>query len=78
MGLLKKLLIVPWVAERVVEEAERQEYSPEAGIRKLEELEALRERGEISEEQAAELEGKIIEQQAGAAHSRPRRSSPRS
>jgi hypothetical protein len=48
----------------VAQEAERQEYSPAAGLRKIEEAEAQRERGEIGEDEAAELEGKIIKQQA--------------
>ena len=72
MGLLRNLLLLPaapvrfpaWVVEQVAQEAERQEYSPAAGLRKIEEAEAQHERGEIGEDEAAELEGKIIEQQA--------------
>jgi hypothetical protein len=50
----------------VAEEVERQEFSPGAGVRKLEEIQRARERGEISEEKGAELEGEIIEQQISA------------
>jgi len=72
--VLKELLLLPaaplrftvWVADKVAEEVERQEFSPGAGVRKLEEIQQARERGEISEEEAAELEGRIIEQQMSA------------
>ena len=72
--MIKQLLLLPvaplrftvWVADKVAEEAERQEYSPGAGVRKLEEIQRARERGEISEQEAAELEGRIIEQQMSA------------
>lgn len=69
--LLKQLLLLPtaplrftvWVADKVAEEADKQEFSPQAGIRKLEEIEQMRERGEIDEDEAAEIEGRILEQQ---------------
>jgi hypothetical protein len=74
MGLISQLALLPvaplrftvWVADKVAEEVQRQEFSPGAGVRKLEEIQRARERGEISEEEAAEREGQIIEQQMNA------------
>lgn len=71
MGLISQLALLPvaplrftgWVADKVAQEVEREEFSQGAGVRKLEEIQQARERGEISEEEAAELEGRIIEQQ---------------
>ena len=71
MGLIKELVLLPaaplrftvWVADKVNEEVERREFSPAAGVQKIDELEQKRERGEISEEEAAEVEGEILEQQ---------------
>jgi hypothetical protein len=71
MGLIKELVLLPgaplrftvWVADQVAEEADRKEYSPAAGVQKIEEIEEKRERGEVDEEDAAEIEGKILEQQ---------------
>jgi hypothetical protein len=71
VGLFKELILLPaaplrftvWVADKVAEEAEEREFSPAAGVRKIEEIEAKRERGEIGEDEAAEMEGKILEQQ---------------
>ncbi len=72
MGLFKELALLPaaplrftvWVADKVAEEADRKEYSPAAGVQKIEEIEEKRERGEIGEDEAAEVEGRILEQQA--------------
>ena len=71
MGLIKELVLLPaaplrftvWVADKVNEEVERKEFSPGAAVQKIDELEQKRERGEISEEEAAEREGEIIEGQ---------------
>jgi hypothetical protein len=71
VGLIKELALLPvaplrftvWVSEKVAEEADRKQHSPGAGVQQLEAIEEARERGEIDEEEAAELEGKIIEQQ---------------
>jgi hypothetical protein len=79
MGLIKELALLPaaplrftfWVADKLNEEVQRQEYSPAAGVRKIEELEEKRERGEIDEEEAAEVEGEIIEQQVERAQPEP-------
>ena len=70
MGLIKWVLLFPvaplrfttWVADKVAEEADHQEFSSQAGVRKLAAIEEARERGELDEEEAAELEGVIIEQ----------------
>jgi hypothetical protein len=72
LGLFKELILLPaaplrftvWTAEKVTEEADRQEFSSAAGVQKIEEVEAKRERGEIEEKEAAEIEGQILEQQA--------------
>ena len=72
MGLIKELVLLPvaplrftlWVSEQVAEEADRQQYSAGAGVQQIEEIEEARERGELDEEKAEELEGEIIEQQA--------------
>jgi len=75
LGLFKELALLPaaplrftvWVADKVAEEADRKEYSPAAGIRKIEQVEEKRERGEIGEEEASEIEGEILEQQVARA-----------
>ena len=68
MGLIKELVLLPgaplrftvWVADKVAEEADRKEFSPAAGVQKIEEIEQKRERGEIGEDEAAEIEGKPL------------------
>jgi hypothetical protein len=75
VGLIKELVLLPvaplrftvWVAEQVADEADRRQYSPGAGVQQLEEIEEARERGELDEEEAAELEGEVIEQQTSLA-----------
>lgn len=69
IGLLKELALLPvaplrftiWVAEQVADEADRQRYSPAALVEQLDEIDAARRAGTISEEQAAESEARIIE-----------------
>lgn len=69
MGLLTGLLTFPlapvrgtvWVAEQVLEEAERQFYDPARIRRQLEDVDALREAGEISEEEAEQVEDELVE-----------------
>lgn len=69
MGLIKGLLTLPlapvrgtvWVAEQVQEEAERQYYDPAVIRRELEEVDRLRTAGDISEEEAEELEDALVE-----------------
>jgi hypothetical protein len=70
MGLISGLLTLPlapvrgvaWVAEIVAEEAERELEEAQSPERALEELEALRATGEISDEEAAKREGELIDQ----------------
>jgi len=71
MGLIKELVLLPvaplrftvWVAGHVAEEADRQEFSQEAAVRKLQEIQEARERGELNEQEAKDLEAQILEQQ---------------
>jgi hypothetical protein len=77
VGLIKELVLLPvaplrftvWVAEQVADEADRQQYSVGAGVQQLDELEEAREKGELDEEEAEELEGEVIEQQLSGAPS---------
>ncbi len=72
MGLIKELALLPaaplrftlWVSERVADEVESQEYSAGAVVQKIDEIEEARERGELGEDEAAEMEGRTLEQQA--------------
>lgn len=85
MGLIKEILLLPaapvrfpvwiagrsvWVADQVAGEAERQHFSTGAGVRRLQEIAQAREEGKLDEEQAAELEGQVLEQQLEAAQDR--------
>jgi ribosomal protein L16 Arg81 hydroxylase len=71
VGLIKELTLLPvaplrftvWVAEKVSEEVDRQEFSTGAGIRKLEEIEQARERGELDEREAQEREAAVLQEQ---------------
>lgn len=69
MGLITGLLTLPlapvrgtiWVAEQVRQEAERQYYDPAAIRRQLENVDELRSLGEISEEEAEQMEDELVE-----------------
>ena len=71
MGLIKELVLLPvapvrgvlWVTERITEEAERKQYSPGAAVQQLEQIQEQRASGELDEQEAKELEERIIEQQ---------------
>jgi hypothetical protein len=73
MGLLTGLLTLPlapvrgtiWVAERVLEEAERQLNDPAVIEQQIVEAEAAYERGELSEEEFDQIEGELIERLLG-------------
>jgi hypothetical protein len=73
MGLLTGLLTLPlapvrgtiWVAERVLEEAERQLNRPEAIEQQIIEAEAAYERGELSEEEFDQIEEELLERLLG-------------
>ena len=68
MGLISGLLTFPlapvrgvvWLAERIQEEAERQLYDPAAVRRGLAEVDEARAAGEISEEEAADLQDELL------------------
>jgi Gas vesicle protein G len=68
MGLLTGLLTLPlapvrgtmWIAERVLEEAERQLNDPAAIEQQLIEAEASRDRGELSEQEFEQIEDELL------------------
>lgn len=68
MGLLTGLLTLPlapvrgtiWVAERVLEEAERQLNTPEAIEQQIVEAEEAYDRGELSEEEFEQIEEELL------------------
>jgi hypothetical protein len=68
MGLLASLVGLPlapvrgtiWVADRVLEEAERQYYDPGVIRRQLEAVSDAREAGTISDEDARALEKELV------------------
>lgn len=69
MGLLTGLLTLPlapvrgtiWVAERVQEQAEREYYDPNKIRRQLEDVDRMRQDGELSEDEAAATEDELLE-----------------
>lgn len=69
MGLLTGLLTLPlapvrgtiWVAEQVLEEAENQYYDPGVIRRQLEDVEELRASGQITDDEAEQLEDTLVE-----------------
>ena len=73
MGLLTGLLTLPlapvrgtiWVAERVLEEAERQLDTPEAIEQQIVEAEAAYDRGELSEDEFEQIEEELLERLLG-------------
>lgn len=54
-----------WVAGKVADEADQKMNSPQAHAQRLREIEAARERGELDEEQAAELEAEVLARASG-------------
>jgi Gas vesicle protein G len=70
MGLISGLLLLPiapvrgvaWIAEVIAEEADRERQAREAPERALAELEGARARGEVTDEEADELEAQLIEE----------------
>jgi hypothetical protein len=69
MGLITGLLTLPlapvrgtvWVAERVLEQAERDHYDEGAIRAQLVDIDAAREAGAISEDEALEAEDALVE-----------------
>jgi hypothetical protein len=68
MGLLTGLLTLPlapvrsvaWLAERILDQAEKEMYDPAAVRRQLTVVEAEREAGRLSQEEAAALEDELV------------------
>lgn len=68
MGLFTGLVTLPlapvrgvtWLAERLQEQAEQEFYDPTAIRRQLEEIEDARAAGEMSDDDAAELEEELL------------------
>jgi hypothetical protein len=73
MGLLTGLLTLPlapvrgtvWVAERLLEEAERQLNDPEVVEQQILEAEAAHERGELTDEEFERIEEELLERLLG-------------
>ena len=69
MGLISGLLLLPlapvrgtvWIAEKVLEQAEKEYYDPGAIRAQLMEIETAREAGEIDEQTAAHAEDALLE-----------------
>ena len=76
MGVIKELSLLPiapvrftvWVASKVAEQVDTEQHSPEGLVRRLREIDAARSRGEIDEDQAAELEAQVIAQASAGGH----------
>lgn len=73
MGLFTGLLTLPlapvrgtvWIAERLLEEAERQMNDPAAIEQRLMEAEAAHERGELSDEELTDIEDELLRRLTG-------------
>jgi RNA-binding protein YhbY len=73
MGLFTGLLTLPlapvrgtiWVAERMLEEAERQLNDPEVVEQQIVDAEAAHDRGEISDEEFEQIEAELLERLLG-------------
>ena len=73
MGLLTGLLTLPlapvrgtvWIAERLLEEAERQLNDPEAIEQQILAAEAAHERGELTDEEFERIEEELLERLLG-------------
>jgi hypothetical protein len=71
VGLIKEIVLLPiapvrgtfWVAERISDEVDRQEYSGGAAVSELDQIEEAKARGELDEEEAAKRQDEIIERQ---------------
>ncbi|MGH3379313.1 MAG: gas vesicle protein GvpG [Actinoallomurus sp.] len=68
MGLFTGILLLPlapvrgvaWLAERLLEQAEQQMYDPVAIRGQLAEIEAAKEAGQLSEDEAIALENELL------------------
>lgn len=81
MGLLTGVLTLPlapvrgiaWLAERILDQAEQEMYSPAAVRRQLAEVEEAREAGTLSDEEATELENELLSRLITARYMGPER-----
>ena len=68
MGVFTQLILLPlapvrftvWVMDQVAQDVDHSLNSPQARMQRLRKIEEARERGELHEEHAAELEAQII------------------
>jgi hypothetical protein len=73
--MIKQLVLLPvaplrftvWVAGKVGEQADHEHYSPGALARRLREIEQAHTRGDLDDEQVAELEAQVIADAGGGA-----------
>jgi hypothetical protein len=73
MGLITGLITLPlapvrgtvWIAERLLEEAERQLNDPEAIEQQLLDAEARNERGEITDDELEQIEDELLRRLGG-------------
>jgi Gas vesicle protein G len=73
VGLISGILTLPlaplrgtvWIAEQLLEEAERELNDPAAIERQLAEAEAAHERGDLSEEELADIEDELLRRLTG-------------
>ena len=73
MGLITGLLTLPlapvrgtvWIAERLLDEAERQLNDPEAIEQQLLDAEASHERGEMTDDELEQLEDELLRRLGG-------------
>ena len=78
MGLFTGLLTLPlapvrgtvWVAEQIREQAEEEFYDPSRIRRRLDEVDRMRENGELSDDEATALEDELVDRLL-VARSRP-------
>jgi hypothetical protein len=78
VGVISTLVLLPvaplrftvWVADKVAEQADQQINSPEARLRRLREIDRARARGELDDDQAAELEAQVIAEAVAGEHYR--------
>jgi hypothetical protein len=81
VGLIKELVLLPvapvrftiWVAEKVADEVHREQYSSGANVQQIDQIEEAREKGELDEQEAEEIEGEIIEQRVSRPGPTPER-----
>jgi hypothetical protein len=71
VGLIKELVLLPvapvrgtlWVAEKIADEVDREQYGGGAAVQELEQIERAEATGDLDEREAAERQEQVIEQQ---------------